>query len=141
MLVPHVTCIYSPFVMPEILHPNLPVSRAFLGMSPVPLPPRLPFSPTFLAIYLIWSLHLLRLKSSTSSSFSDLDPVSSQGMLTEGNVNRREAQPCAHKPWPRPQPQKRLPSYPGETLPQGSCSSQSGPIPAPSSQGDDRCGA
>ena len=26
------------------------------------------------------------------SSFSDLDPVSSQGMLTEGNVNRREAQ-------------------------------------------------
>ena len=47
--------------------------RAFLGMSPVPLPSRLPFSPTFLAIYWIWSLHLLRLESSTSSSFSDLD--------------------------------------------------------------------
>lgn len=75
------------------------------------------------------------------SSSSDLDPVSSQGMLTEGNVKKREAQPRAHKPWPRPQPQKRLPSYPGETLPQGSCSSQSGPIPAPSSQGDDRRGA
>lgn len=73
MLVPNVTCIYSPFVMPEILCPNFPVSRAFFGTSPVPLPSRLPSSPTFLTIYWIWSLHLLRLKSSTSSSFSDLN--------------------------------------------------------------------
>ena len=72
-LVPSVTCIYSPFVMPEILCPNFPVSRAFLGMSPVPLLSHLTFNPAFLTVYWIWSLHLLRLKSSTSSSFSDLD--------------------------------------------------------------------
>lgn len=76
--------IYSPFVITEILCPDFPVSRSFLGMSPVPLPSHLTFSPAFPTAYLdiiSQSPHTqiinLRHKSATSSIFLALanDPI------------------------------------------------------------------
>lgn len=50
---------------------------SFLGLSPVPLPSHLTFSPGFPTACWIWSLHPVTLKSSTSSIFSVFasDPI------------------------------------------------------------------